>query len=207
VKYDRERPEMLEFIPASARRILDVGCSTGRFGTALRASRLDLDALWGVDPTPDLGREGPYDVRIAGSFPQDIPVGAMFDCVIFNDVLEHMVDPWDALERTRSFLAPGGVVVVSMPNVRHVSVVQPLLMSGRWDYCDEGILDRTHLRFFTRATAIELLESTGYSVEMVQPIRWSGARIARWLVRLNRLLRGRLDDFFPQQYALVARAR
>ncbi|HEY6317191.1 MAG TPA: class I SAM-dependent methyltransferase [Acidimicrobiia bacterium] len=202
--YDLERAEMLEFIPASTRRLLEVGCETGRFGAALRAAYPAME-IWGIDPTPSPpNRPQAYQTRIVGSFPADIADGEKFDCVVFNDVLEHLIDPWDALRRTHSFLRPDAVVVVSIPNVRHISVLRPLLIGGRWDYRDCGILDRTHLRFFTRATAIELLRSTGYAVERVQRLQWAGSERGRVAVA-NRILRGRLDDFLAQQYAIVGR--
>ncbi len=162
--------------------------------------------LWGIDPTPPLpGCADSYQVRLVGSFPDDIGDGERFDCVVFNDVLEHTADPWTVLEQTHAILAPGAVIVVSIPNVRHATVVRSLLVDGRWDYRDWGILDRTHLRFFTRATAVELLQSTGFAVERVEHLRWPNTGEGS-LVRLaNRVLGGRLDDFLAQQYALVAR--
>jgi SAM-dependent methyltransferase len=207
VKYDSyDRSEMLEFVPASASTLLDVGCASGRFGGALRA-RFPSMEIWGIDPSPPRhDRDQPYTTRLVGSFPDDIADGVAFDCVVFNDVLEHMVDPWEALERTHRILTERAKVVVSIPNVRHVQVLRPLILEGRWDYRDEGILDRTHLRFFTRATAMELLESTGFVVERVERLRWTGTGTSGRVATLNRALRGRLDDFLAQQFALVARS-
>ena len=199
-----ERREMLEFIPAVT-RLLDVGCSTGRFGATVRGSYPEME-LWGIDPTPpDADVAQPYDTRLVGMFPDALPAGEQFDCIVFNDVLEHMIDPWHTLRKTHDLLTPGALVVASIPNVRHVSVTGPLIRHGRWDYKEEGILDRTHLRFFTRSTALELFTSTGYSIERVSRLQWPGTGTTGRLAFANRLLRGRLDDFFAQQYAIVAR--
>jgi hypothetical protein len=96
-----------------------------------------------------------------GELPEHWPTP---DCVIFADVLEHLVDPWTVLATWSTRLAARGTLVASIPNVLHRSVVRGML-HGRWDYTDEGILDRTHLRFFTRETALELIESAGFRVQ------------------------------------------
>ena len=197
--YDAAREEMLPFIPLDARTVLEVGCATGRFGTALRDVR-ELAQLWGIDPTP--GERGSYDRRIEGRYPDDLPSGQKFDCVVFNDVLEHMADPWTALAMTRSVLSDGGVVVASLPNVRNVvHVLRPLVLNGRWKYADTGILDRTHLRFFTRASIIEMFESQRFEVRSIAPI--NEKRAGKWAA-LNRMTRGVLTDFIAVQYAVVA---
>jgi 2-polyprenyl-3-methyl-5-hydroxy-6-metoxy-1,4-benzoquinol methylase len=84
--------------------------------------------------------------------------------VVFGDVLEHLVDPWEALRVARGLLAPGGVAIVSVPNVAAWPVRFGLL-AGRFDYADFGLLDRTHLRFFTRRSAHELVQAAGYEIE------------------------------------------
>jgi len=82
-------------------------------------------------------------------------------------VLEHLANPWTVLSRLRSKLSGDGVLIASIPNVAHYKVVVPLLLHGAWNYTDEGILDRTHLRFFNKKTAICLFEKTGYSVQKI----------------------------------------
>jgi SAM-dependent methyltransferase len=109
------------------------------------------------------------------------------DCVIFADVLEHLVDPWRTARKYRDLLRPGGTVVASIPNVAHRSVLGGLLRH-RWDYDVQGILDRTHLRFFTRETALEMFEQAGFSIRQVR-------RIVDGLGQkpLGRWLRGLID--------------
>jgi SAM-dependent methyltransferase len=193
---------MLAFVPASTTRLLDVGCDTGRFGAALRA-RFPTSELWGIDPAaPGRAVPDPYNRRITGLFPDDVPEGGMFDCIVFNDVLEHMADPWDALRKAHHLLMPGGTLIASIPNVRNARVVRPLVLRGRWDYADSGILDRTHLRFFTRSSAIALFVDTGYSVVEAAPVRRVEERSK--LALANRLLGGLLDDFFVERYGIVA---
>ena len=201
--YDEERPEIVELVPSSTRRLLDVGCATGRFAAELRGRFPEIE-LWGIDPTPpDNAAASIFDQRIVGRFPDDLPADEQFDCIVFNDVLEHMAEPWDALRRTHSLLRPRAAVIASIPNVRHIWVLRQLVLHGRWDYTSSGILDRTHLRFFTRATAGELFTTTGYHIERVAPIRIVGNTGKIALV--NKLLRGRLNDLFTERYAIVAR--
>jgi tRNA A58 N-methylase Trm61 len=87
--------------------------------------------------------------------------------MLFLDVLEHLVDPWGAVEIFAAHLPPGGTIVASVPNIRHVSATKDLILHNRWTYADSGILDRTHLRFFVRQTAIELLDRPGLTVRRV----------------------------------------
>jgi hypothetical protein len=98
-------------------------------------------------------------------------------------------------------LRPGGQLIVSIPNVRHVSVLLPLLR-GHWDYADTGVLDRTHLRFFVRRTAVALIEAVGFSVERVVASN-TQTRTQRLL---NLVTLGLLRDLFTVQYYIVARS-
>lgn len=218
---DFEREEMLPFVPVKG-RILDVGCNKGGFGAHLKARGAEV---WGVEPDMDCAAIAAtrLDRVIHGRYPEDIPAGTTFDCVVFNDVLEHMVDPIEVLLATHRLLASSGVIVASIPNVRNLRVVGRLLLRGRWDYADVGILDRTHLRFFTRGTMRELFENTGYRVEQLSPInlervtrRWtffgrlpkaadgkSNSANRRWapVGLLPKLTR---EEFLAQQYVVVA---
>src|SRR5438067_790332 len=111
---DYERAEVVPFVPRSARRILDVGCARGAFGRALGARE-----VYGVEPNPEAADVAAASYRevYRGPFPEAVPAGTTFDCIVFNDVLEHFVDPYAAVRATNQFLAPGGCVVASIPNM------------------------------------------------------------------------------------------
>ncbi|MCC7260914.1 MAG: glycosyltransferase, partial [Candidatus Latescibacteria bacterium] len=97
-----------------------------------------------------------------------LPYGAgHFDCVVLGDVLEHLRDPEAVLRRLLEYLSPAGCLVCSIPNIRHQSVMLELMVNGRWQYRDEGLLDRTHLRFFTRTEIAQLLERLGLHAEEI----------------------------------------
>src|SRR4051794_36733160 len=96
---DRPRTEMLEFVPIGARRVLEVGCLAGGFGAALKATR-PWAVVWGIDPNADAAEHARsrLDQVTCGMFPDDLDETMTFDCIVFNDVLEHMMDPWGALD-------------------------------------------------------------------------------------------------------------
>ena len=118
-----------------------------------------------------------------GYFPEVLDgVNERFDLICFNDVLEHMIDPWRALAAAGRWLAPEGRVLASIPNVRYGPHLQALML-GRWDYVETGILDRSHLRFFTRATMIEMFESAGYRIHTCVGVQSAWRREWRGVVR------------------------
>ena len=199
VIYDFRRGEMLRFLPPHLKSLLDVGCASGRFLGAVRERFPDAD-LWGIDPVAyDIGEDDAFH-RVVGRYPDDLPGGRQFDCIVFNDVLEHLVDPWEALRETAPLLAPGGAVVASIPNIRNVDILRGLVIHGRWEYVDKGILDRTHLRFFTRSGIVDLFERAGWQVHSIDPLNIKG----RPRHAINRLTRGKLSGFLAEQFAVVA---
>ena len=125
-----------------------------------------------------------------------------FDLILCLDILEHLVDPWRAVEEMHSLLAPGGVIVASVPNVNHFSASLPLLVSGSWELKDQGILDRTHLRFFVKKTAVSLMTSSGLMLEDVKPALPARTRKA-WIAHKASL--GLLERFFALQYLIRVR--
>jgi 2-polyprenyl-3-methyl-5-hydroxy-6-metoxy-1,4-benzoquinol methylase len=167
VYYEGDRPDLRALVPATARRILDVGCGAGSVGAALRR---DLGAwVAGVElfaQAVELARPR-LDELIVADLDTVTELPADLDAAIFGDVLEHLRDPVRLLRVTAEHLAPGGVVIVSVPNVKHWSVLLPLLVQDRFTYADAGLLDRTHVHFFTLAEADDLLREAGLRIEQV----------------------------------------
>jgi 2-polyprenyl-3-methyl-5-hydroxy-6-metoxy-1,4-benzoquinol methylase len=200
------RQDVLDLVPAGAKVVVDVGCASGILGATLKRQRPGIQVR-GVEISSEAAaraREILDDVY-CGSVESPVPSSwPRPDCVIFADVLEHLPDPWSVLRRYRAILGTGGKVVVSVPNIGHRSVVEGLL-HGRFEYVDAGILDRTHLRFFTRASAIDLLESTGFKVEQIRR-NLDSATQPRWLRVANRLgvLSAFLEDVQAVQFIIVA---
>ena len=192
------RPDMVPFVPPSG-RLFEVGCASGGFAFSLREAGFTGE-LWGLEPEAEAAQEARahFDHVIQGFFQVDAP-DERFDTVVFNDVLEHLVDPWEALRATRDLLASGGRVVASIPNIRYWPVLKDLALKGRWTYTETGSLDRTHLRFFTRETIAGMFAECGYRVDtlvgtnLLAPKHWR-ARYVNWLPEGMRAL----------QYAVVA---
>ena len=203
-----DRRELLPLIPAGSRRVLDVGCATGGFGSTVRAALGAGATLDGVEATAEqaeLARHGRgYDEVRTGYFP-DAPESAdrEFDLICFNDVLEHMADPWSALRAARGLLSDDGQVMARIPNMRVAPVLWGLIR-GRWDYADDGVLDRTHFRFFTRGSIESLFTDTGYVVERCEGINNVVRMYPHRFAGHSRKVRHLLGDTQWMQYAVVA---
>ncbi len=145
------------------RTVLDVGCATGYLARALvaqgcRVSGVEVEAAAAEEARPVLDRLIVGDLNTLDL--RDALDGACFDVVVLGDVLEHLADPHRLLAQVKSVLAPGGAVVISIPNVAHGSV-RLALLQGRWRYRSRGLLDETHLRFVTRASLHAMLGQAG----------------------------------------------
>ncbi|GAB4574609.1 MAG: class I SAM-dependent methyltransferase [Anaerolineae bacterium] len=154
------------FVPASARRLLSLGCGTGATEAFLK-EQFALETVVGVEVEPDIAAsaEAVLDaVHVGDVEALELPYPpGHFDMILCLDVLEHLRDPWRVVQdRLYPLLAPGGVLVVSLPNVRYWMVFWRLFW-GRWGYARRGILDKGHLRFFTPSTAREMLAGAGFS--------------------------------------------
>ncbi len=153
------------------KRVLDVGCATGYLGEVLKRRGCEVVGVE-IDPSAAAKAADVLDevlvadleqVDLRDSFPP-----ASFDVIVFGDVLEHLRDPLRLLRSTVGLLRPGGSVVVSVPNVAHGSV-RLALLQGRWQYRDLGLLDRTHVTFFTRSTILRLMSDAGLAVVDLWP--------------------------------------
>lgn len=172
------RTTIAENISKGANRILDVGCGAGLFGAYLKLNGY-AEHVTGIEINQkaadeastnldnvycrDLNKTSISDVLKASADNQ-------FDYITCNDVLEHLVNPWQVLKDLSNKLSPEGEIIASIPNVRHWTVLLPLMFRGRWDYQDSGIMDRTHLRFFTKNTMQQLFESAGLKVHYMHPL-------------------------------------
>lgn len=167
------RSDVADLVPKNCVRVLDVGCGYGGLGRNLLAR--GVKQVYGVEINPDAASqlEGIYANYWMGdveqvNLPADIEA---FECIVFADVLEHLRDPWGTLRRYLQWLKPGGHVVASVPNVRNIALLYNLVVRGRWHYEDSGLLDRTHLRFFTRGEILDLFAGAGLEIELIRENR------------------------------------
>jgi 2-polyprenyl-3-methyl-5-hydroxy-6-metoxy-1,4-benzoquinol methylase len=166
VYYEGSRPDLRALVPVGAQRVLDVGCGAGSLGAVLKQER-GIEVA-GIELFPQAAEiaEGRLDhlVREDLDRVETIPFpDGHFDAIVFGDVLEHLRDPQRLLRALRRYLADDGVVICSIPNVKHWSVVFPLLVKDRWEYADSGLLDRTHVHFFTLHEIDAMLRAAGFA--------------------------------------------
>lgn len=156
------------------RRVLELGCAGGMFGATLKqkypgATVVGVEAGRAAAAKAATRIDRVICARLeAVDFAAEGIGAAEFDTVIAADVLEHLVNPWELLTRVRPHLAPGAQVIASIPNVRNALLLARTLLDGRWEYTGRGLLDITHVRFFTLAEIRRLFQETGYAVEDVQ---------------------------------------
>lgn len=170
--YRRLNRPLLQILPVGLGSVLDVGCAAGELGRAYkerhpesRWSGIELDPAAAALAGRVLDHVETGDAEALG----DAVPGAPFDALIYADTLEHFRDPAATLTRHLRLLRPGGVVCASLPNIQHWSAILSLI-GGRWDYRDEGLFDRTHLRFFTLSTIVEFFRGCGCTVERAEPL-------------------------------------
>lgn len=217
-RYYAFRPEIARCVPNGARVVLDVGCGDGALGRGLKAQRHGI-SVYGVEieaSAADAARTHLDAVSCASAAAPLPEAWPRPDCVVFADVLEHMADPWSCIKLWHDRIAPGTTVVVSLPNVLHYSTLAQL-WRGRWDYADAGVLDRTHMRFFTRDTGAEMLLWAGFRIEHFERLWRLPAGAARWPGAIARRLDARrrrnglprpglhLADVYSIQYLYVGR--
>ncbi len=201
---------------ADGARVLDAGAGEGAFAEELKARGCTVVALE-VDPArAEAARARGLDVAVRNLETAGLDDLGRFDIVVCADVLEHLVDPAAALQKLKGTLAPGGKIIASIPNVAFYGV-RLRLLAGRFDYTETGILDRTHLRFFTRASARRLLEEAGLvvgfeAITLAPPTSAMPGIATRWDALLERKRAGLavhramsvLPGFFGSQIILEA---
>jgi 2-polyprenyl-3-methyl-5-hydroxy-6-metoxy-1,4-benzoquinol methylase len=164
--YDNVREEMLKYLPKSAKKILDVGCGNGAFASVVK--RKNNAEVWGIELMEE-------EAKVAVAVLDKVLVGNCekyidglpehyFDVIYFNDVLEHLADPYSVLNSLKSKLAPKGIIISSLPNVRFYRTFSKIVFLKDWKYDEFGIMDKTHLRFFTGKSIRRMYEELGYEI-------------------------------------------
>jgi len=161
---------VLQFLTraSSPLRILDVGTADGYLGAILRERGHSIVGIEQDATTAERARDFYDSFHVANIDDFDFPYTEEFDFILFADVLEHLKDPKIVLQRSLPALKKTGEIIVSVPNIANIVIRLSLLM-GRFDYCDRGILDRTHLRFFTFSTLRKMIQEASCKVLEVAP--------------------------------------
>jgi SAM-dependent methyltransferase len=199
--FSHARTEIEALLPTSPScRVLEIGCSGGHTLSWLKTTKRCGWAA-GVEPYAELDSstrphiDAFWKIDIEKQLP-DLPPESV-DLLLCLDVLEHLIDPWETVRRLDRLVTPGGTIIISLPNLRNYHVVFDLLFQGKFEYADAGILDRTHLRFFTRQSGVALAEAAGARVTQV-----IGTETQRWQKKL--LVKLGLGDLLARQFIMRA---
>lgn len=178
------RGTMLSLVKGTPKRVLEIGCASGQ--TLAWFRERGAEQAVGVEYSREAAAmaeaRGIGRIIVGDIERMDLDLEpASFDLLIAGHVLEHLADPWKTLRKLRDYLRPGGQLVGALPNVRHHSVVIPLLFKGQWEYQPSGIMDWTHLRFFSRQTALTLVKDAGFEIDRIVPEFGRKSQIADFL--------------------------
>ncbi|HEX2612985.1 MAG TPA: class I SAM-dependent methyltransferase [Fibrobacteria bacterium] len=204
--YALARPEILPFLPSGYSKVLEIGCAEGNF----RGAYPPECEVWGCEVNEAAAAKAANRLSkvLVGRYDDvadKIPAGS-FDLIVCNDVIEHMADHDGFLVSAREKLRPGGFLTGSIPNVRYIENIYELLVLGDWKYREAGILDRTHLRFFTRNSLVRTLEGHGFRIEKLEGINSVPERRFRIAAAiLKAVTLGRWADMPYLQFAFRAR--
>ncbi len=200
--YGTLRQQVLSLCPDDIDRAFEVGCG---YGSTLAWLKENKNYGWagGAEMSATAAHEArkKLDYVLQGDVEKEgLPLEEQsLDLLLCLDVLEHLKDPWSFLERSCRLLKPGATFIASLPNLRHHSVMLPLLLRGDFAYQASGILDHTHLRFFTRRGMIALVEAAGIRVADVEPTCMEAGSKAH---TLNKFSLGTLEGFLAYQYII-----
>jgi GT2 family glycosyltransferase/SAM-dependent methyltransferase len=173
--HDLLRREILELVPPTAKSLLDLGCGTGKLGKAIKERQSCF--VEGIELNKEAAKiaENNLDVVITDNLNRYDPTFSKnrYDCIVFADILEHLISPWTVLNKFASVLTDDGVIIASIPNVAHPWIIENL-QKGLFRYEPSGILDITHLRFFTKTTIFQMFARCGLKITKFRP--WPDAK-------------------------------
>ncbi len=204
--YDNIREDMLKYIPRDVKKTLEFGCGSGGFSELIKDKfgaevwAVEIDERSAKAASEKLDKVFNCDAQEAiGKLPDDY-----FDCIMFFDVLEHLVDPYSLLTAAKKKLTKKGVVVASIPNIRYYRSFVDLAISGNWDYRNHGVLDKTHLRFFTHKSIVKMFNNLDFEILELEGIHPTSSRTFRIL---NILLLNAIRDIRYKHFAVVAKPK
>lgn len=202
--YSENRPELIPFYPTNIKRLLDIGCSTAVFSSNLKSMK-DIE-VWGIEMNENaakVAKEKINNVLIGDAIElvNQLPIN-YFDCIACNDILEHLYNPAKVLFDVKDKITKDGVLVTSIPNFLVFSNLIPLIFKREWDYTEEGTLDFTHIRFFTKKSIIKMFKTAGYEIINIEGIN----QIGGWKWKLfNRITFGLFKEFGFVQFVCIAK--
>lgn len=203
--------EIVDEISEGLHRILDVGCGGGLTGLTLKQMGKASEVV-GIEISEKAAKRAKdrIDEVIIGNVEHmEFPFSEdNFDFIILGDILEHLIDPWLFLDKIKRYQKKTGKIIASIPNVRCWRVLYPLLIRGGWRYEEHGVLDKSHLRFFTKETMISLFKNSGLIVHKINAMMGkntiAGYSNKTKTALLDKMTLGIVRDFLTPGYLIVA---
>ncbi len=213
--HEQHNPDLLKLIPIESKKIIEIGCSSGALAREFK--KFSSDCHWlGIEIDPVYAEMAKrycdesmvLNIEMASENFWNKTENA--DCWIFGDVLEHLKDPWAILRLIRANMSKTGSVVACIPNAQHWSL-QAKLSAGNFRYESSGLLDKTHLRWFTRQTMIEMFNQSGFQIESGMPRIFNEPQREAFLPIIEQMARAAgadpkiaVTDALPLQYVVRA---
>lgn len=197
---------MLKYIPNGTKTILEFGCGFGGFSTLVK-EKLGIES-WAVEIEKNAAQEAAKKLdkvinADASEALQQIP-DDYFDCIVLFDILEHLIDPYSLLCSLKTKLTKTGVIVASIPNIRYYRAFVDFVIHGNWDYKEHGIMDKTHLRFFTYKSISKTFKQLGFEILELQGIHPTSSRTYKLL---NILFLNLVSDIRYKHFAVVVKPK
>lgn len=200
------RIDIINRIPKGSHRILEIGCGAGHTGWALKQGQKAMEVI-GIELSEEAAfmAKRRIDLVLTGNVEEMIlPFEKeQFDFIILGDVIEHLVDPWRIIHVLMEVLKPSGRIIATIPNVRNWKVVIPLVCKGQWHYQDWGLLDKGHIRFFTKESMRALFEKSGLQLIEIVPLLPIKSKSGK----LNRVTFGLCEELLAPHYLISAEKR
>lgn len=210
VYYGQAREEILDFIPQKVQRTLDVGCSGGNFSNLLLERNICEEAH-GIEPFEEAYLQAKEKLQKVyfSTVEEALPKieNNYYDLIFFNDVLEHLINPDEILKNFKSKLKDDGHIICSIPNVRFIKNLYTTVINKDWEYVDSGVLDKTHLRFFTKKSMLRMFNHCGYEVVSCKGNEVGKMEFGKKIKLLNFFLKGALNDCEYQQFISVLKKK
>lgn len=200
------RWDIISLIPTGKNKILEIGCGTGITGKILKEENKAVEVI-GIEKIANIAKQA--EKNIDKVITADIEIlelpfaNEYFDYIITADILEHLYNPSAVLDKLKKYIKKDGCIIASIPNIRYWKILRNLIVKGEWTYCSDGILDETHLRFFTKKSITKLFQSAGLSIDTIKP-RFKLQPKKRDNL-LNSITLGLLEEFWTMQYIIIAK--
>ncbi len=203
--YHKNRSELLDFIDSPPRFVLEIGCGAGDFGKLLKQRYGSFVVGIEIEPSVASMARNKLDLVYDRSYEEILAQEGFdlkFDLIVLNDVIEHMQNPLNFLKLLKKVASSDGYCLCSIPNFLYVDNLYDIIIKKDFCYKESGILDKTHLRFFTKKSIVRLFENAGYALKTVRPLNYNNS--LKWRI-FNAITFGYLMDYIVYQYAVIAK--